>query len=169
MKKNQYDLRVLGKDAAWDISIEFNDMLDAVLVEGFIIKENTETDSKERHVSSYAVSGQLSINGRLTGVYKSDFGDIEIIIDEYGDVYGSYTYDGYEGYIEGFFEGETMTIEGRYEESKDKTFIFIPLGKDIEEGDFLFQYKLEGGKITMQKSEYRADGTDNWKSWGIKL
>lgn len=169
MDEDQYSVRNLGEDAVWDIVVEFEKPISAVLIEAYTLNEDDESGESEKVVSSINVTAKVSLNARLSGTYATEYGDLDLMIDETGYVSGSYSYDGYDGSIEGTFDGETMTIEGRYHESKDRKILFFPIGKDVEEGDFIFQYELIDGKVGMKRSEYREDGSSNWEPWDISL
>ena len=101
----------------------------------------------------------------LSDTYESDFGDIELNISSDDSVEGSYSYDGYEGTIEGSLDKKSLTIEGTYYEIKDR---FL-LPDSEENGTFKIKFSITDCEtVKVLDSEYLEEGEEEPEPWGIK-
>ena len=83
----------------------------------------------------------------LAGTYSTNYGDLTLSINDQSEVTGKYRYDDVKGELKGklkinISESQIM-LQGTYREESPKKLIFIPIGTNIEEGQFQFQFGLD--------------------------
>ena len=126
---------------------------------------------KKSHEEYQDSSGnKCNIRDLISSTYSSDdYGDIKLNIASDNSVKGEYSYDGYEGTIEGTFDRDSLSIEGKYHEIKERKVLILPLPPSEENGSFVIKFKLtDCEQADVVESNYLEDGESEWESWGLK-
>ncbi|MFK7826170.1 MAG: hypothetical protein AB8G05_18600 [Oligoflexales bacterium] len=103
---------------------------------------------------------ECNFHSLISSTYASDFGDIKLEISSDNSVEGDYSYDGYEGKIEGLFDKKTLKIEGNYREFKER--IILPSSE--ETGNFVIEFSVDDCKqVKVVESSYQEEGGEEWE------
>ncbi|MFK7823449.1 MAG: hypothetical protein AB8G05_04800 [Oligoflexales bacterium] len=145
-------------------------LLSLVLLIGLFGCGDDKSDNSSSQEEYKDSSGnKCNIRNLLSSSYDSDYGDVKLNISSDNSVEGEYSYDGYEGKIEGEFNADKLSIEGTYNELKERKILILPLPSSEETGKFVIKFKLtDCDKAEVVEGIYQEDGEEEWESWGME-